>query len=189
MNDLVKLTIVDDKSDLSLVSGRELLPLIENMNNPIGIEIGVDEAVTSAYLLENVPNLVLHGIDPYKGYIDWNGNDLNQNEREFTFDKMKRRLEKFSDRFVLHRKTSNDAVNDFEDDSYDFIFIDGIHEYDQVTKDCNNYWSKIKKDGIFSGHDYKAVKEVGKAVDDFAAKIGATVNYLPEKDVWWWRKF
>jgi hypothetical protein len=30
---------------------------------------------------------------------------------------------------------------------------------------------------------------VGKAVDEFAAEVGATVNYLPANDVWWWTKF
>ena len=98
------------------------------------------------------------------------------------------RLNKFGDRSVLYRKTSDEAVDNFIDDSYDFIFIDGLHEYDQLKKDCANYFPKIKKGGVFAGHDYTAISGVKKAVDEFAKEVGATAIHLPEKDVWYWIK-
>ena len=54
----------------------------------------------------------------------------------------------------LVQKTSNDAVNDFEDGSFDFVYIDGIHTYDGVKSDIINYLPKIKKGGVIGGHDY-----------------------------------
>jgi predicted O-methyltransferase YrrM len=54
----------------------------------------------------------------------------------------------------LITKTSDDAVNDFEDESFDFVYIDGIHTYDQVKKDIQNYLPKVKKGGVIGGHDY-----------------------------------
>jgi hypothetical protein len=174
------------------ISGRDLVPLIQQLGNesPVGIEIGVDEAPTSWYFLKNIPGLYLYGVDPYMGYQDWYpGGYISQEANNNKYETMRERLAPYADRWKHYRLTSDDALSLFEDDSYDFIFIDGLHEYDQVLKDCRNYWSKIKKGGIFAGHDYKVIAGVGKAVDEFAAEIGATVNYLPDNDVWWWYKF
>lgn len=181
----MKLVIVDD----SLVSGRDIPELIKHVENPVGIEIGVDEAMTSEYLLENIPNLKLFGIDPYIGYVDWNGNNLEQNQRNSIYDTMRSRLDKFGDRFKHHRMISDDAVSLFEDNSADFIFIDGLHEYDQVLKDCRNYWSKIKKGGLFAGHDFNAIEGVRRAVQEFAAEVGVIeIHQKPIADIWYWIK-
>jgi predicted O-methyltransferase YrrM len=37
---------------------------------------------------------------------------------------------------------------------FDFIYIDGMHTYDQVKKDIANYLPFIKKGGFIGGHDY-----------------------------------
>jgi predicted O-methyltransferase YrrM len=66
----------------------------------------------------------------------------------------------FSDAISSHSnishimKTSDDAHSSIKDDYYDFIYIDGLHTYDQVKKDITNYLPKIKKGGFIGGHDY-----------------------------------
>ena len=50
--------------------------------------------------------------------------------------------------------TSDAAVDILKDELFDFIYIDGIHTYDQVKKDIQNYLPLIKKGGIIGGHDY-----------------------------------
>jgi hypothetical protein len=124
-------------------------------------------------------------------YQDWYpGGYLDQPGRNRVKEKMQLRTSKYADRFTHYEMTSDDAVTKFEDESLDFIFIDGLHEYGQVLTDCRNYWSKVKKGGIFAGHDYKVIEGVGRAVDEFAAEIGQKeVNYLPDNDVWYWIKF
>mgnify|MGYP001341381289 FL=1 len=39
---------------------------------------------------------------------------------------------------------------------YDFIFIDGGHEYDVVKKDFHNYSRALTKDGVIAFHDIKS---------------------------------
>jgi predicted O-methyltransferase YrrM len=51
-------------------------------------------------------------------------------------------------------KTSDEASSGIKDDSYDFVYIDGLHTYEQVKKDITNYLPKIKKGGFIGGHDY-----------------------------------
>jgi len=47
-----------------------------------------------------------------------------------------------------------DAVKVFDDESLDFIFIDGNHSFEFVTNDIAEWGKKVKKGGIISGHDY-----------------------------------
>lgn len=190
MNDYVTLKIYDPATEdpSYKASASDIVTLVKEYSNPVGIEIGVDEGSSTYWFLKSVPSLTLHGIDPYAGYIDWNGNDIDQDNRNRVRDGMINKISEFSDRFTLHQKTSDSAVEDFKDGEYDFIFIDGLHEYDQVLKDCRNYYSKIKSGGVFSGHDYKVIAGVTKAVDEFAAEVGIEVKYLPNKDVWYWIK-
>ena len=55
-----------------------LLEPIKNLNTDtlVGVEIGCCMGGTTRFLLENLPNLQLYGVDPYEVYIDWNGNSF-----------------------------------------------------------------------------------------------------------------
>lgn len=64
--------------------------------------------------------------------------------------------------------SSDDLVNEFEDESFDMIYIDGDHTYDQVCKDIDNYLPKVKNGGFIGGHDYHpdAWPDVVRAVNE-----------------------
>ena len=51
-----------------------------------------------------------------------------------------------------HRMTS-DVFFQNNNDSFDIIFIDGLHEYDQVLRDIKNSVKFLNKDGIIVVHD------------------------------------
>lgn len=167
-------------------SGQGLVDLLKNKGKIIGLEIGCDRGDTTAFLLENLPECFLHGVDPYENYIDWNSNRLF--EREEVFKKLLSSTEKHSDRFKIHRKKSDDCVDEFEDGMFDFIFIDGLHTYEQVKKDCENYYPKLKTGGLFSGHDYNTILEVKTAVNEFAKNQNKKQIFLTDFDVWYFEK-
>lgn len=167
------------------VSGTGIPDLIAHVESPLGIEIGTDLGYTAEYLLQKCPNLYLHCIDPYSTYTDWNGNYLN--DREDVFQSMLNKLSPFAERFTIHRQTSDDAAHFFIDDQFDFVFVDGLHTYEQVLKDCRNYYSKVKKGGLFCGHDYNAIEGVRRAADEFAAEVGKQILQT-HSDVWYWTK-
>jgi len=152
--------------------------------NPIGLEIGVDRGATSEYLLKNIPNLKLYGVDPYVDYQDWWG-WVAWSERSYV--EMRNRLDQYGDKFSLVRKTSDDAAATFEDNSLDFVFIDGIHTYEQVTLDCQNYYSKAKSGAFFGGHDFTSVEGVGRAAREFAASVGKEIQNC-NQDIWYFWK-
>lgn len=166
-------------------SGFGLYELLKDKGEIVGLEIGCDIGDTSYFLLSKLQNLTLNTIDPYTDYVDWNGNNLNS--RDQMYHDVISRMESFGERFNLIRKTSDDAFSGFDDESLDFIFIDGLHTYEQLTKDCKNYYSKVKTGGIFSGHDYNVIPGVNKAVNEFSKELGKEI-FTTDCDVWYWVK-
>jgi predicted O-methyltransferase YrrM len=58
-----------------------------------------------------------------------------------------------------------DAVKTYADESLDFVFIDGSHDYESVCKDIDAWLPKVKPFGILAGHDYRHYEGVRRAVD------------------------
>lgn len=174
---------------MSHISGFGLVDLLKTFKNEklIGIELGCGDGDTTLHLLKNLPNLFLYGIDPYIGYNDFNGHnpkEMLENNLVNTLNK----IDPYKDRFELHRNISDDVIDKFEDESLDFIFIDGLHSYEQVLKDCKNYFPKIKKGGLFSGHDYRVISSVHTAVNEFANTLADVEIKETQNDVWYWFK-
>lgn len=167
------------------VSGIGLGSLLSSYANPKVLEIGSEHGHTSEFLLANHPGLHLTCIDPYETYVDWEGS--NKNEREEVLAYIKNRLQPYSDRWILYRARSDDMAAQFDDEQFDCVFIDGLHTYDQVAKDCANYYRTVKEGGIFSGHDYHLIEGVKKAVDEFAAARNKSILFT-DNDVWYWIK-
>jgi predicted O-methyltransferase YrrM len=71
---------------------------------------------------------------------------------------------------------SNEIVNQYKNESLDFVFIDASHDYEDILEDMKNWLPKIKVGGVFAGHDYSPHNPyehsigVDKAVDDFFGK-------------------
>lgn len=63
---------------------------------------------------------------------------------------------------------SYNVVDKFEDNSIDFIYVDGAHDYESVKRDLKLYLPKLKNGGIIGGHDYnpKHWPDVCKAVTE-----------------------
>jgi predicted O-methyltransferase YrrM len=58
-----------------------------------------------------------------------------------------------TDTIKIYKESSLTAHNHFSDESIDFIFIDGLHMYNYFHNDLINFYPKLKKGGIISGHD------------------------------------
>lgn len=167
--------------------------ILELEENLVGIEIGVSHGYSTNFLLEFLPNLHIHCIDPYVEYVQMS----DTKESLASFEILR---EKYPNQITFHQKSSDNAVDDFENESVDFIFIDGLHTYEQVKKDIENYYPKIKKEGYIFGHDYGgwsaeshnvkrtgATQGVNTAVDELAKKYDKTVSFC-NQDVWYWKK-
>ncbi|NIK78353.1 putative O-methyltransferase YrrM [Paenibacillus castaneae] len=61
----------------------------------------------------------------------------------------------------LLRKTFDDALSDFDDDSVDIIHIDGLHTYEAVKHDFTTWLPKLNRNGIILFHDVHSPLEYG----------------------------
>ena len=73
------------------------------------------------------------------------------------------------------KKESVEAAKTFEDRSLSFVFIDASHDYENVKKDLNAWYPKVKKGGILAGHDF-TFAPVRCAVTDFSTLHNLTVT-------------
>lgn len=73
----------------------------------------------------------------------------------------------------MHRAFSFEAATHFPRDYFDWIYIDASHDYDDVKRDLNDYYPKIKSGGWIAGDDYgrRGVWQHGvkRAVEEFVA--------------------
>ena len=162
-----------------------------------GAELGVHQGFMSRVLLDRIPNLELHMVDLWgvhpddsefvksgdlrskHGWKDYNDNLLLA----------RRRVRAYTWHAHVHITSTHMASELFEDNSLDFVFIDGDHSYDGCFEDMVDWYPKVREGGIFSGHDYDYHPEgmdiqVTQAVDKFTED-----NNLPFKVgpscVWW----
>ena len=60
-----------------------------------------------------------------------------------------------------------------------FVFLDADHSFEFVSKELEAWWPKVRKGGIFAGHDYDASwPGVVMAVQSFAAKHGVEFTVI-----------
>ncbi len=160
-----------------------VLPKIINEKGyKIGIEIGVAFGGHAENLLKNTFIEKLVGIDPYKdyhgGFGELKGDEDYNDLYLFTMNRLK------GDRYLHIRDNSDKALEILKGKKYpkeyDFIFIDGLHEYDAVKFETEAYSKLIRKDGIVSGHDYNHISFPGvtRAVNEFADKYKKKVQVL-----------
>jgi predicted O-methyltransferase YrrM len=109
-----------------------------------GVEIGVLEGETSAFLLSLTDRLRLTGIDPIvTDSMEWS--------LIGSVDRINANTAPFVDRWTFIRDYSHNVHDRF--DSLDFVFIDGSHYYADVKRDCDLYLPKIRKGGLLFLHD------------------------------------
>jgi|DEB0MinimDraft_10_1074344.scaffolds.fasta_scaffold10312_1 hypothetical protein len=87
------------------------------------------------------------------------------------------------DQVKIHKMTSIDAAEQFEDRSVSFVMIDASHAYQDVIDDIKAWYPKVKLGGIISGDDFD-FDEVKQAVFDVC---GEKINVYPNT-TWWFRK-
>lgn len=121
--------------------------------NSKGVEIGVYRGDFSKELLENWDG-TLYMVDVWRPlgdeYIDSSNHKFHSNLIEEVF----KNIDGYEDRGVVIRATSKIASEIFQNESLDFIYIDANHAYDFVKEDIQLWYPKLKKGGLFCGHDY-----------------------------------
>lgn len=150
--------------------------LYSNMVNsfPSGslfVEIGAWKGRSAVYMAEKIiesgKNIKFYTIDPFDGAGGDYDSDLDVKNKTL-LERYKKNIDPVKSYIETIVGFSYDAINNFEDGSIDFLFIDGDHRYPSVKKDLQMWFPKIKEGGIIAGHDYNEPScGVKQAVDEF----------------------
>jgi ASC-1-like (ASCH) protein len=136
-------------------SGEGLIEPINSLKGElVGVEVGVCLAHTTEAFAKGIKNLKkLYAVDNYPTFVDWDGSDWNQDRQDLMKKAAQDKMLAHKDKVEFLHVSSEEFVKTIEDESLDFIFIDGDHSFEAALKDFQNYYPKVKKGGIFGGHD------------------------------------
>lgn len=168
---------------LAMVPRREDLPVLLNRRklSGTGVEVGVQSGAFSETILDGWRGQLLISMDPWAetppdDYVDVS--NVAQAAQDELYDSTCRRLARFGARSEVWRTTGKDGGLRIDDGSLDFVYLDARHDYESVREDLHDWWPKLRRLGIFAGHDYvdgrlaTGVYGVKRAVDEFLSERG-----------------
>jgi len=154
-----------------------LAPYIKRLGNDIeGIEIGTGKGESAYLLLDRCPNIKkLYTIDPFSQWDNWNGTDTQEDQDRFK-EIAHNNLLKFGSRVEILELSSAVCIAEdgFDQESMDFIFIDGDPSTESTMFDLANYYRLLKVKGMFAGHNFQ-FKTVYDAVQEFRKKYNINI--------------
>jgi len=163
-----------------MISREDIVTLA--VDNPVGIELGVAEGYFSNRVLANIPVYRWYCVDAWAG---------DRGHTDAQYESTKNLLSKYDNVEIL-RMRFDEALGLFEDNFFDFIYIDGYaHTGQEDGKTLEDWWPKLKTGGIYSGDDYcphKWPKNVD-SINNFAklVKKKLVVYEFETKDYSWSR--
>lgn len=167
---------------------RDDLPeYFKSLGFKVGVEIGVFKGDYTKVLAQS--GIRIYGIDPWLAYGEYDYQRW-QNYQDHNYKIAKDKLNSYPN-VTLIKKTSMDALSDFEDSSIDFVYIDGNHRFKWVAEDICEWAKKVRKGGIIAGHDYAYFKhrypgggcQVHEVVDAFVKAYELNFWILGRKKV------
>ncbi len=150
---------------IDILQERKELPQFLERDGLIGIELGVAGGWYSKRLNESGLFKELYGVDVYGDHHD---------TQEYI--KALKNVGMGTPYWLL-RMTFEDALDAFEDEYFDFVYIDGYaHTGEERGKTMYDWFSKVKVGGMICGHDYhKKWPLVQVCVDTLAQELGQPV--------------
>jgi hypothetical protein len=121
-----------------------------------GAEIGVWKGEFAELFCK--AGLSMIAVDPWIGYPEYIDH-RRHGKIAGAYQIAVERLAPFECKII--RKFSVEAAKDVQDDSLDFVYIDGNHSLLDVVQDLTIWTPKVRAGGIISGHDYDAFPSGG----------------------------
>ncbi len=148
----------DNLVEVPRINREMFASLLAEMEMNVGCEMGVERGLYSEILCKANPKLHLFSVDAwtaYQGYRD----HVSQSKLDGFMEETKQRLAPY--RADVIKGWSVEVVKQFKDESLDFVYVDGNHEFQQVVNDIAEWQKKVRVGGIVAGHDYILRKENG----------------------------
>jgi hypothetical protein len=141
-------------SEIPSCSRDDLPDFFKEMGFKVGVEVGVFKGEYTEVLAKS--GLKIYGVDPWRQYGGYDSN-RGQPWLDELYNTAKTRLDRYKN-VSLIRKTSMEAVESFAENSIDFVYIDGNHQFRYIAEDIVEWGIRVKPGGIICGHDYALFK-------------------------------
>jgi len=153
-------------------SMRPMMSFIQDLGRSelVGIEIGVQTGQNAYNILRTLPIKQLYLIDPYTQYVE---HETFINIVPFVEKKAHQRLKQFTGKTTWIKATSEKAAETLTG-PFDFVYIDGNHDYEFVKRDIELYYPKVKEGGVIGGDDFNG---------GYLSLIKAVFDYCEENKV------
>lgn len=144
---------------------------VSQFDNAKFVEIGTWQGQSASFMAVEIANS-RKNIDFF--CVDtWSGSEEHQTDeiviKDALYDKFLSNIEPVKNYITPLRMSSERASQHFKDGSLDFIFIDAAHDYENVKKDIEAWYPKLKVGGVIAGHDFHPDwPGVMKAVEEWA---------------------
>ena len=154
--------------------------------NSVCCEIGVWKGEFSQLIIKKNNPTKLYLIDPWKDfgddYFDKKHVKYRQENQNLRFNLVNQKLKSniLKNQVEILKMTSEEALSKLENIKFDFIYVDGNHQYKFVKYDIENYFKLLNESGYLVGDDYR-IESVKKAVDDFMEN-NKTKNFFVKND-------
>jgi predicted O-methyltransferase YrrM len=149
------------------------------------VEVGVFKGRSAAFMATEIVNsgkdIKFYAVDHFEGSPE------HGNIKDTLFTEAMSNLQPVIDAgaVTVIPLPSLEAVNSFEDESVDFVFIDAAHDYESVKADIYAWWSKVKSGGILAGDDYQpSWQGVIQAVNEFSSATELPVLHTHDTCHW-----
>lgn len=147
----------------------------------IFVEVGTWKGMSACFMaveiINSKKNIRFDCVDTWQ--IVETSKDIDANLYDNLYETFLNNISPVRNIINVNRSISWDAANHYKNESLDFVFIDAGHEYENVKKDLESWYPKVKSNGgIIAGHDYhnNGICKVKSAVDDFFNTINKEVN-------------
>jgi hypothetical protein len=161
----------------------------------VGAELGVLHGNFSRILLEYTQARELHLIDPWYLLTDeWPWASGNPSTVDALVKVLKENRDEIHEgRMVVHVQDDLEALERFDDDYFDWVYVDSSHAYEHTRRELDILLDKVKDDGVIGGDDWRPDPShrhhgVFRAVSEFLERHGFDLLYASEDDLQWFIK-
>lgn len=148
----------------------------------VGVEIGVHLGVFAYHVLLRRQPARLYLVDPWQyglqSDVETDPTPEHQSAKDAEYRSVCELFAAHANVEILRLK-SDDAAARFADRSLDYVYIDGEHSFDAVTRDLTNYFPKVKVGGLLIGDDY-GWTGIAPAVQQFLARHRESLRLLAD---------
>ena len=128
--------------------------------NSVCCEIGVWKGEFSELILKKNNPTKLYLVDPWKdfgeNYFDKKHVKYRQENQNQRYNLVNKKFKKniLKKQVEILKMTSQEAFSELENIKFDFIYVDGSHEYDDIIHDSENTFNCLNKNGIIIFDDF-----------------------------------